>query len=265
MQKSSSGTNKQTNGTKPPPPRRHFTFVDQFKALGFPASLPLRKLHGAGGREEEERREEKGTRGARRAAARRGAAGPRSVFLISKINAARELSAPTANKGIRDKFAPAPPPPRGAARPPRPPQTLRGSGVRRRGGARGDAGQRRRRLPRRVRGPQWLCRRRHRDPAATCWGKAAHPAERAPPVSAGRRPPAAEPARPPPHARPGRLLAPRPAGPRGRRVAGGRGAERAAPFCVPPLPPPAPRPPLHTAACWLPLSPPLPAPPLPPS
>lgn len=65
-------------------------FVDQFKALGFPASLPLRKLHGAGGREEEERREEKGTRGARRAAARRGAAGPRSVFLISKINAARE-------------------------------------------------------------------------------------------------------------------------------------------------------------------------------
>lgn len=34
--------------------------VDQFKALGFPAPLPLRKLHGVGRREEEEERKEKG-------------------------------------------------------------------------------------------------------------------------------------------------------------------------------------------------------------
>lgn len=77
-------------------------FVDQFKALGFPAPLPLGELHGAG-------RKERG--------------GHRTELRPSDQQYTRglgETAAPAANKGIRDKLAP--------VSPPLPPRTLRKSG-----------------------------------------------------------------------------------------------------------------------------------------
>lgn len=92
-------------GQQTKPGRPHLTFVDQFKALGFPAPLPLGELHGAG-------RKERG--------------GHRTELRPSDQQYTRglgETAAPAANKGIRDKLAP--------VSPPLPPRTLRESGVRR--------------------------------------------------------------------------------------------------------------------------------------